>query len=839
MLKPELKFGFAQIGLLLAFIATGGVSNAFAEQGTCRVANAGTSMELAADCGEYAYNVKHGNCKYACKVHENMSTYNVDLSDVGATTGKRTWNAKSQHTFTYAMSQTSGGLFNCNSSNTNKCQNDCNNYFNYIKTTAAAGGYDTIRSYCPDASKASYKVQGLTVDPAQQCSAYDPYTKCDHLRPDYGIPQGDGWCADDPSGSGIPSNDPDCVGYTGPTPSGDWTAYFQCYTQYSQQYNTCYNNIVNDPGNMNAGPTDCYCNSSTDYYKFDTVNGAWKCVPCANDYPVGWVQDTSTGKTCKSTCQPSETYDPVTKTCVQASNCTSDPTKEIYPPPPAVGGQCVTKCQGSQQRDTAGVCRDVCPRGMKLDALTNTCGCNDPAFSGNPRSPVRQSAISGLRYPAWVYGGTIPANPNPDNTLSCACAAVGAPSNVSMMDFTEALTDPQARSLPIGLVSVVAGITAGGGGTSLNNYQCGCPNLNEKFKLDTTDGRYKCMPSIGGSGGAVDGRVLAVVPDPGADAFTAANKVAAGIVDALSDLPNRPIAMVRSQVTGYDTSVLYRRKVWKCADGFFLNGANQCVLIASDPAHIAENNCSDATPVKSSNYQPAAVQAVFGTLTNKMLACCMSQKAASTDPTKFHCVATPASLYTDFDAFYNAGSGGSTDFSGVTNPTRFYLKDNAGKPVPGVYNREGNRCKLLDGLTASAQMAALNTVRANILADIAAHVTGNPFRGIAGVTASTLDQENCRFVVRTALEVVCPPDGPDANGNLQTISYPKTDATYLSADNNVHRCFQADALRVHYAIEDLSDPTVTHRPVLRKVSSVGPNSEPAGSVDISRLIRGN
>jgi hypothetical protein len=133
-------------------------------------------------------------------------------------------------------------------------------------------------------------------------------------------------------------------------------------------------------------------------------------------------------------------------------------------------------------------------------------------------------------------------------------------------------------------------------------------------------------------------------------------------------------------------------------------------------------------------------------------------------------------------------------------------------------------------------MQALVTVRSNIQSD----PKGNPFRGIAGVNANPFQQQECRFIVRTALEAVCPPEGIDPiTGGKKTITAPATDPTYKSAGGLVRQCFQPEALRIHYAIEDMTDATSTRRGTVRTVSSIGANNEPAGSVDIQRLIRQN
>jgi hypothetical protein len=813
-------------------------TSAFAEQARCKVASAGQLKDLTADCGQYNYRVKSGSCKTDCQVSEKISSYNVDLTNVGATTGKRMWTAAAQHSYTFNINNVNDSDFGFGCSKKNKSSNadKCNAYFDTIRN----GKNDDFKPYCPDPTKSEFRKQGLAVLPEDICAEYQSWKNCATLRPDYGLPS-TGTC-EDPSAS--PSDDPDCGNFRGFN-DYNWTRYNQCVSEFDAKYAECYKQTVSDPSNSNLGQDDCYCKSPDEFFKFDTSVGAWKCVPCTPQYPEGFKQDTRSGTSCVSPCGAGQTWDPDARTCT--ANCTRDSNKEIFPPGATVGGQCMDVCPGNKQRDpvlnspTYGQCVDVCPVGMIVGAA-NSCVCNDPRFGAtNSRVPVSSTAFAGLRYPVWISTGTVAQSTPPDNSLACACAAAPGSTDVSRMDFAEAITDSDFRNLPYGPVAIVTGTTSESNGSTSNKYSCGCPNLNERFMRDT-DGRWKCMSAFLDTQGkrSGEGLILATLPLD-ADLTSSATRAGQKIVDGSSDSPDRPVAMLRSQASGKDLSVSYRRKVWRCADGYFLNG-NQCEPISVDPAQLALNNCTDVgVPVKSSSYLSDEAAAKFGVLTNRMLACCMSQKKDPADPTKFHCVGTDASAYRDFDAFYNAGASAGVDFAGIANPTRLYLKDNNKNPVPGVYTRDGTRCKTLDALTPTQQLAALAKIKDNVDQDRKA----NPFRGIVGVDASTYDQEHCRFLVRTALEVVCPPPGADSSGNWKTITFEATDPTYLSKDVGgsgkplVKRCFQADALRVQYDIRDLTHSGTTHRGVFRSVSSIGPNSEPAGSVDISRLIRQN
>jgi hypothetical protein len=340
------------------------------------------------------------------------------------------------------------------------------------------------------------------------------------------------------------------------------------------------------------------------------------------------------------------------------------------------------------------------------------------------------------------------------------------------------------------------------------------------------------IPGVGGAPDKAVGLTLAAVPS-GALLDQPSVRHELGIIDLLSDNPSRGLAMLRSGGSGIDLSTSYPRRVWKCADGFLRNPATN---VCEDKINRQEHTCSDALGViaPSSGYLDVAQAPMFARMTNRRLACCMGQKRDPLNPTKFHCVQSDASSYPTFDEFYDAGAGGSLDFAGVKYPNRLFLLDNNKRPVPGVYTKEGTRCPVLDNLTPTRQMQALTTIRANIQLDTKA----NPFRGIPGVNAGAIHQIECRYIVRTALEAVCPPEGIDPiTGGKRTVTAVATDPTYKSAGGLVRQCFQPEALRIHYAIEDMTDTNTTRRGIVRTVSSIGANSEPAGSVDIQRLIR--
>ncbi len=818
MEKAHLNLAKKGILLLGVFAAVSFSHDSRGEQARCMVASPGTWMDVVAECGMYKYRVKSGNCKTDCQVSETITPYNVDLTNVGATTGKRMWTAAAQHMYTFGIDHTNNNILNCNDTRKQQNANKCDAYFNTIRGRAS----EDMKAYCPDPLKSEFQKQGLAVNPTTMCRQYDPYDNCSRFSPDNSR---DTFC---PNPTDLNSSDPDCPNFDGFEDS-DWQQYNQCMRNYEVQYDRCMTNVFNNPDNMNAGVDDCYCKSEDEYFKFDTSIGAWKCVPCEG---AGFKQDKTSGTSCKPPCSASQVWNPATNLCESSSACTQDPLKEIH------AGQCVLRCNGNQERNAQGQCANVCPTGMTVQTIggVKQCGCNDVRFGvGHSRVPVRSSAVAGLRYPAWVSGGIVPLSPTPDNTMSCACASAPGATSVSMLDFAEAVTDTDFRTLPYGPVGIVAGTSPGAGGALFNNYTCGCPNLNERFIQDPSDNRWKCLSAItdqtGGRAGP--GLTLATIPSD-ADLALSTVRTQQKIIDGISSMPARPMAMLRSQASGQDLSISYRRKVWRCADGFFLNSNNRCMPIESDPAQLAMQNCSDATPVRSSSYLEGATAANFNRLTNRRLACCMGQKADVTDPTKFHCLSTDPGAYTNFDDYYDAGAAGGVDFVGLRAPNRLYLRDGNNHPIPGVYSKSGTRCTTLDALTPTRQLAALNAVRTNIRANEKL----NPFRGIAGVTANTFEQNECRFVVRTALEVVCPPEGADpVTGAARTIAYNRTDPTYLSSDNRVRRCFQPEALRVHYAIEDLTTPGNTKRAVIRSVSSIGPDGEPASSVDIQRLIR--
>lgn len=800
---------------LLALLIASPNGFAIDPQVTCiKGEQAGQKINAPGNCKRYFYNLndKYGDCDANCDITERWPDWSADVAASAAVTGKRIQAVRNVPSYDATRFYAKSG---CSSNNEGQARSDCYNTA-AAWTTGATPNSMQRKAFCPDADKAEFREQNVIV--SDTCGQYDPTIKCAAYRPyrDCGGSFDFTQCSNSPL-------DPDDEYCCGPQYTTDQQAYQACYDQYAPQYNQCMNTLI-------TGPTDCYCKQTTtpSYFKFDTTVGAWKCKPCRDAYPEKFVEDPTTGTSCKAPCVSPQFWDPSSSTCI--ASCGQGTEQVII----GSSRECLPLCALNEKR-IGRDCVRKCPSGMDISTDGFTCECAASNFTAATRLPVVAGGSSVTNaYSVWNLANTIQADGTATNAYACACAQPGSPTQVSQIDSIEAIMDI-ARP-PYGLVPTISSVTAG-----VNTYTCGCPNFNEKFVGNA--GRFQCMPRVTPASGTA-GVVLADVP-ANSPITTAAERTAIGIIDSISDNVTLRSTMLRSGTTTADLAVGYTRRVWKCLDGYKLDPlTNQCRRKDASSADILADACSDATPVRSSDFvSDLAIRADFSRLTNRNLACCLGVKANPLVDAKYHCLATDAAAYPSFDEFYDAGGGGGQDWNSLSFPNRFYLRAANNRALPGVYRKDGTRCSVLDTLPPTAQMAALSTIVSNVNADR----TLNPFRNIAGITANLRDQEACVFVMRTAIEMTCAANPLDATQPLSALAFPATSADYryTASDglpvNTVRRCFQPASIRVHYSLEDMSQPTKTSRVIFRKISSIGTTGteEMASSIDVKRLIQGN
>ena len=398
-----------------------------------------------------------------------------------------------------------------------------------------------------------------------------------------------------------------------------------------------------------------------------------------------------------------------------------------------------------------------------------------------------------------------------------------------------ALAADYAAKVPFGLVAIQTGVGA---------FQCGCPNYNEKF--ETVGGLTRCVPKVKGVGA-----VLAPIP-VNTDLSTSASRPAAGIFDAYTDLPSAKVARLRTTVDPLGGE--YRRMAWSCPAGNLLEADGNCrpIVPADMPKLACEDGGGTLVPSSSMISGYSAIQAATGgtlnRMTNRRAACCLSDIKSVNGIVKPHCAASSPAGYASFDDYYNTQTASKNDWGVAGFPNRMYLTDANGRRVIGVYRDDGVECGVFTAAAKpSQQLQALTDIIARASTP-AGHT--NPFTGIANVRPiadGSAEAERCRFVVRAALEVTCPPNGTDDYGNpiMRTITIPKTDPTYKSGAS-VARCAQADSIRVHVEVRDISDPAISKRVVFRSLSSIpnanaggAPTMTGASSINIRDLIRSN
>ncbi len=792
----------------------------------------GSGTVPATSCGFWHMSMrnKFGNCNASCDIGEVWQDWESIVKGSSGVTGKRMTSVKSTAKYRMAGFWAQGG---CSDNNENAARTYCGSEVANLN----GGAPSQTNYYCPDAEKAEYRNQGAIVsascdqfNPANHCSQYEPQYNCNNYFM-YG-----GSCT-----SLFPAGEEEyCCGSS--EYYADQMEYNQCYNTYQTQYNSCVNQLV-------AGETECYCKQTGGvpmYYKFDTSVGAWRCRKCSDDYPAGYVEDPTNGSSCKAPCNAGMSWDAVTNTCI--NDCENRPgMSEVL-----IGSsrECLPDCAPNETRPPGErACKKLCPDGM--DVSNGLCVCSAPNFnnSGTPytRVPVEPRTLSTTPFPAWAAAPPILANGSTTTGFACGCSMPGSPVQVAVHDTYEAIISPSASAFPVTSRPAygIVGVMTSAAGAANAQYSCGCPNFNEKFEV--VGGVARCVPKIAPA--AANGEGLVLAPVDQSRLTTLADRTLQGIRDAFSDRVTAPFAMLRSQSSGTDLAMSYARKVWRCADGYKLNGnGTACVRKGQTPADILAESCSDTAPgttIASSLFVPATVQGQFANLTNRNLACCLSRKPNDTTPAKYHCLGTDAQAYESapgagdgFNNFYNAGSAGGQDWNGLAFPNRFFLRDSNGRAVTGIYRKDGSRCNLIDGLPANVQLGALNTVIANAQANRSA----NPFAGIAGVTASARDQQECRFVLRTAIEMSCPANiAPGPGVALNSMEFPATSGQYRSAyaglpANTVRRCFTPSAIRVHYELRDMSDSSKTGTVVHRSISSVGANGEATNTLDPAKVL---
>ncbi len=211
------------------------------------------------------------------------------------------------------------------------------------------------------------------------------------------------------------------------------------------------------------------------------------------------------------------------------------------------------------------------------------------------------------------------------------------------------------------------------------------------------------------------------------------------------------------------------------------------------------HNCGGAGGGPNSSV--ASTGALVNSLANPKLACCMNgwrETISGPGTEKFDCVESVPVPADGFDAYYNV----AIDAANVAFPNQLFLVNAANSPITGFYNDRGERCAYSTGpKSASAQLADIRTVMAD------------PARVLpAGISQS------CPFLVRTALEVRCPPNPSAAGGPPWTAVGP--------------RCTAAGSFVIHFAIDDLSDPAIHKRGRFRGSTTIGAPTVPGAPIFI-------
>lgn len=762
-----------------------------------------------------------------CTAVAEYGNWQVDPRFAPSVTGKRFWISG------YSVKR---GVYSKNSDSDNK---DCVSLWHDRYKLNTVGS----RQFCP---KGSEYIAGDTTYSADQCLANFNYTaaydQCASNPIAYEAYLTSGSCA----GGYFDPMDPDPLRQCGCYQQDVYEQYFSCMNTLSQQIASA---------NYNGG--ECFCSAKTgalrtDHFVFNSATGNLDCLPCREglkqDFQDGDPVSSTKGTGCVPICNTAagQAWDPLTKTCRTCSAPNrADPGS----------GRCEAPCANGLDRDpTTGQCPTTspCPSGMfpMKDPVTGLtirdpvtkayqCGCQDPRFPLASRVPATTSeniTIGPLTLLGWKI---TPLVSSADTTnAGCVCASGGKVSLFDQEDFVSGASAPgsSAASMtgkaPFGIVALQTGVS---------QFACGCPNYNEKF--ETVGGVTRCVPKIKGVGA-----ILKPVPT-NLDLSTAAARTQVGIFDALSDAPSAKVAKLRNSIDPVGGE--YRRQAWSCPEGNLLEANGNCRPIVRADMPILACEDDGGTVVDSStmisNY--AAIQAATGggtlnRMTNRRTACCLSDIKTVNGISKPHCAASSPVGYANFNDYYNTVTASKEDWGVAGFPNRMYLLNGNGQRVIGVYRDDGSECNVF---TAAAKPSE----QLQALSDIVARAStpdgmANPFSGVANVRPiadGSIDALRCRFTVRAALEVTCPPNSTDDYGNpvTRTVMVPRSDPTYKSSAT-VQRCAQADSVRVHVDVVDMSDPKATHRGVIRTLSSVpdgggGPTMTGASSINIKDIIR--
>jgi len=524
-----------------------------------------------------------------------------------------------------------------------------------------------------------------------------------------------------------------------------------------QSYESCIDSLV-------KGKSDCFCvnkgdptSGGGDTFKFDTHTADWKCVSC----PEGTKSDPYTGVGCVSVCSDTtQAWNPKTRKC---EDCDGD----------VFQGECLPKCDTEMRRNLdTGKCERFCPPSMFTKLIGKNpdgsnqyeCTCEGGKFSPSaPRSPVRLTSIPGFGTQGWAF--------NPDKIsgdvsgAGCACSDFTDSPHVSIYDVSGVIDQPDGGRYPYGRVAVPQAASS--------LFVCACPNFNERFQLDSVTGKYRCVSALSGSD--ENALVLREIPE----SKPLANY---GVDPAKSEAADQRMAYLRtSGMEGIEASVPYHRKVWRCASGYVAGADGKCKKI--EGAAWDSQKCADGdTQVTASSQLNSSVVTMlkgedFSKVVNKLLACCLSDRVDPKSGEKFHCAQTQ--MKGNFDSYYD--QAGSPDF-GVSDPypTRLFLVNTNRRPVVGFYRENGSRCGFMSGETHARQLQLLSD---GIHAKSVKNLTGK-------VTPQDVTQ--CRFAVRAALEVTCPPATYVEGEGYQALEMP----------SGVIRCPRAEEVKIHYEIVD-------------------------------------
>lgn len=216
-----------------------------------------------------------------------------------------------------------------------------------------------------------------------------------------------------------------------------------------------------------------------------------------------------------------------------------------------------------------------------------------------------------------------------------------------------------------------------------------------------------------------------------------------------------------------------------------------------DVAGVCRFNWSQHQCGKQSDGKGFTDSAVFDaanlskTFVNPKLVCCLNGWG-DVDPNnpgnqKFDCVQStlPALGPNAFEQFYNATGEDPVADAGLKFPNKLFLVDSASRPIVGFYKEDGDRC-LFAGKKPSEQLALYDTV----------------------TIPEGVDQD-CRFLVRAALEVRCP------TNSLTDSTKFRTAGIAGAPSSPVVRCVAAGELLIHLDIRDLLDPVTNTHAILK------------------------